>query len=488
LPAPPKLAPVSDAVLAGLQSEVQAYPTAAGWRKVAERAVLVKDFPLASEAFSKESAIYRDKGSVQAALAEESKARQYGTESQLFQTKPAVVPSSLERLEPSSGCYVGAFIDRDDTLKKHQFASQIHGDIEQFNDLVGKPHASFFMYRAYGKPFPRKWAEFVKSHGAVPHIAWEPKDLKQVRDDDYLNHFLAEAKAFDHPLMLRFASEMNGAWTPYNGDPEAYKEAFRLVYEKSRSAPKVALMWCPNSVPRSTIEDYYPGDDFVDWVGVNFYSVPFLDNDPNRPGDLVHPTDHLRDVYETYSTKKPIAIGEWAASRQSALTDRNLQDFGTGKMAALYADLPTRFPRVKMVNWYDCDNIEEAKDSRKLNNFQLTDSEQVLGSYQRAVSSQHFLGAGQTSSALVYEPVAGKLKLSEADKLRLALKSYDPKLRVFFEVDQKVIHASDNPLEWYVTGAQLASGGGKGRLRILVYDSSNRFVMEQTADFQVEKS
>ena len=124
------------------------------------------------------------------------------------------------------------------------------------------------MYRSYGKPFPTEWAEYVKSQGAMVHIAWEPSDISKVASDDYLKNFIDEADKLDHPVMLRFAGEMNGEWTAYNGDPEAYKKAFRVVFEESRRATKVALMWCPNTVPQADIDDYYPGDDHVDWASL----------------------------------------------------------------------------------------------------------------------------------------------------------------------------------------------------------------------------
>ena len=36
------------------------------------------------------------------------------------------------------------------------------------------------------------------------------------------------------------------------------------------------------SVPKKG-HPYYPGDEYVDWVGVNFYSVYYHDNGPSRP-------------------------------------------------------------------------------------------------------------------------------------------------------------------------------------------------------------
>lgn len=449
---------------------------AGDWRALADYAVEVEDFATAHDAYTKESKIYRELGHTQAAIAEEIKARKYATESGFYVSdRSPATNTSLERLEPPRGCYLGAFIDRDDEISKIHFQSQTHGDIDQFNKLVKRPHATFFMYRSYGMPFPMKWAEYVKRKGAFPHIAWEPRSLDDVKDDEYLRKFLRDAASLDHPVILRFASEMNGQWTRYHGDPEAYKEKFRLVFQESRKAPKVALMWCPNAVPQKTIKEYYPGDDYVDWVGVNFYSVPFLDNDPNRPGDLLFPTDHFRYVYQTYAEKKPIAIGEWAASQASALSETPVTKFAVTKMSQLYATLPTRYPRVKMVNWYDCNNLIQARDDRKLNNYQITKPPAVRDAYQASVASKHYLEAGEDTAPFQFKAVAKSCELGPKDELRVWLKSYDPVLKLYFLLNGKVIHASDDPNNWFVTGHQLRSAKG-GLLIVKAYDSKDRFV------------
>lgn len=485
LPGPARAGGADNARLASLLQQARSYPSGPGWREVAELAVELEDYATATMAYSEEAEIYRQSGDVQAAIVEEGKAAQFATELKLYYTVPAPSAGKLERLEPAAGCYVGAFIDRDDNLKQTMLASQVYGDVDQFNELTGKPHASFFMYRSYGEPFPTEWGEYLKARGAIVNIAWEPHDIGQVQADSaYLTQFVNAAARLDHPVMLRFASEMNGAWTSYNGDPEAYKKAFRAVHEATRRAPKVALLWCPNSVPVKDIEAYYPGDEYVDWVGVNFYSVPFLDNDVNRPGERIHPTEHLKYVYEKYSQRKPIAIGEWAASQQSSVSQKSFLDFGTTKMSQLYSSLPTEFPRVKLVYWYDKDNITaESKADRRLNNYQLTSPPQMLEQYRRSVSSPYFIGAGQDSPRFVYRTLEGTPKLSNSDVVRVFLKSYDPDLRVYFKADGAIIHASQNPSEWYLTASQL-KGVKNSEVTVLVYDSRSRFVTREVFKVQ----
>ncbi len=79
---------------------------------------------------------------------------------------------------PANGCYIGAYIELDEATG---------GDIEAFEQMVGKPHATYFRYVGYGSPFPFRWVREMHRQNILPHIAWEPNDgLEPVDDDDYL--------------------------------------------------------------------------------------------------------------------------------------------------------------------------------------------------------------------------------------------------------------------------------------------------------------
>src|ERR1051326_7157964 len=124
---------------------------------------------------------------------------------------------------------------------------QTHRDPSEFEERTGKKHASYFCYLLYGKPFPLRWAERLRDEGAIPHIAWEPRRLAEVREDRTLEAFADALARFDAPVFVRFAGEMNGDWTPYHEDPALYRAKFRLVHRVlAQRAPKAALIWCVN--------------------------------------------------------------------------------------------------------------------------------------------------------------------------------------------------------------------------------------------------
>ncbi|RYG68708.1 hypothetical protein EON80_11090, partial [bacterium] len=297
-------------------------------------------------------------------------------------------------LEPVLGCYSGAFIDRDDTLGAgFQTANwQTHRTPEQFLAKSGRLPGSLFIYLQYGRPFPTEWVLKLKEANVIPHIAWEPKSLAAVQNDDYLHGFARAAREADWPVFIRFASEMNGFWTPYNGNPKLYREKFRLVHRiLHQHAPRLATIWCVNNPPLANALDYYPGDDACDWVGVNLYSVPFHENRRDKPAFDESPLALLDPIYNRFAVKKPIAICEFAAAHQSAVDMKVIPDFAIDKINQLYGALPLKYPRVKMINWFNMDTIKYPTPGKSRNNYLLMKHPRVIKAWREATGSAHFL-------------------------------------------------------------------------------------------------
>ena len=296
---------------------------------------------------------------------------------------PAVSAPRPERakFEPESGCYVGAYVLAD---------QNISGRMERWEELTGKGHASYLKYVGYGRPFPTEWATAVHRLGAAPNLAFEPNDgLGSVKDDDYLRTFARAAGTLKGPIFIRFASEMNGPWTRYHGDPAAYRNTFRLVARVMREeAPNVAMVWTPYCSPARPIPDYYPGDDAVDWVGVNIYSVHHHDGNLHHPAHREDPAELLQPLYDLYADRKPIQISEYAATHFCKACGEYTADFAMDKMIRMYRSLPTRFPRVKMVYWFSWDTVSGKAAE---NNYAVTDDPVIRDTYRRLVAPEYYL-------------------------------------------------------------------------------------------------
>ncbi|MDP9750276.1 MULTISPECIES: stalk domain-containing protein [Thermoanaerobacter] len=290
----------------------------------------------------------------------------------------------LSKYEPKKGAYLGAYVYQD-TL--------INGDMKKFNELTGKKHASFFIYVGYGSPFPQKWIDQLKEVGAAAHIAFEPNNgLDQVKDDQYLRNFARKLKESGIPVFLRFASEMNGDWTAYSGDPKKYIEKWRLVHDvMEEEAPNVMMVWTVFTFPQSNILAYYPGDEYVDWVGVNIYNVVYHNNNIKLKADHEDPLELLNYVYDTFSERKPIQISEFGATHYTITDGKYYVDFAIEKITRMYNGLKTKYPRVKSIFYFDVNNLINAPSGRRINNYAITDDERILKTYSNLISDPYFL-------------------------------------------------------------------------------------------------
>ncbi|MCB0826446.1 MAG: hypothetical protein KDC26_09670 [Armatimonadetes bacterium] len=297
------------------------------------------------------------------------------------------------KFEPEVGCYLGAFIDLDYSLDS-VYVDQVGKTRRlpsEFEQKTGRTHATYFYYMAYGSRTASDWIQKLGSEDKIVHIALEPNNgLQWVKDDEYLNELAIKFAATKTPIFLRFASEMNGTWTKYSGNSMLYKEKFQLVAKvMHEKAPNVAMVWCPYTTPTGPIESFYPGDKSVDWVGVNLYSVTYFDQNKNKPAAQIHPVEMLDYVYNKYSARKPIMVGEYGATHYSALEGKSVSDFAQRAIAAMYSSLPRAYPRVKCINYFNGNNL--ILDHRKNNNYAVTQDENVLKTYAKVVSEDYFL-------------------------------------------------------------------------------------------------
>ena len=235
---------------------------------------------------------------------------------------------------------------------------------------------------------------------AAAHIALEPNlGLDSVLDDEYLHNLAQLLGETGRPIFLRYASEMNGNWTNYSGDPELYIEKWRLVHDvMEKEAPNVIMVWTVFTSPTSTMAAYYPGDAYVDWVGVNIYNVVYHNNDIEQYAADEDPLELLDYVYDTYSDKKPIQISEYGVTHYTVTDNAKYVDFAISKLERLYKGLKTDYPRVKSIFYFDVNNTANAPEGRQINNYALTDELRILETYKSLIADPYFLSDLQPAS------------------------------------------------------------------------------------------
>jgi mannan endo-1,4-beta-mannosidase len=186
-----------------------------------------------------------------------------------------------------------------------------------------------------GRPLQRDIADTVADRGSRLSITWEPWDstagtisqprysLPSIiagRHDRYIDAFARSVSLYPHRVILRFMHEMNGFWYPWasgvdGNTPAQYARAWRHVHDRftAMGADNVRWLWAPNAVypGAGALAPLYPGDAYVDLVGISTYNWGARRHDGVRTrwqsfGSLLVPTlQRLRQI-----TSKPIWVAE----------------------------------------------------------------------------------------------------------------------------------------------------------------------------------
>ncbi|WP_240418192.1 glycoside hydrolase family 26 protein [Paenibacillus periandrae] len=400
-------------------------PTLAWWSMQIDNAVEKQEWRLASDYTSRKAAFYRSKSELTQAAAMEKLSQQYADKEPdklLIESASAVIPADspitldayvsmpgapnpkLAKFEPVTGVYLG-MLGAD---------KRVAFNWKQIEPVYGRTHAMYLTYVGWRKVqaqtnsyFPIQQADNVKAMGGSLQIGWEPRyGLDDVLDDEYVRTFAKEAKASGIPVFLRYASEMNGAWVPWHGDPVKYIEKFRLIHNiMKEEAPNVVMVWSPNFMPMDNIDAYYPGDEYVDWIGYSLYAIdgPQGAND-DKSGFL----QSFRPLSEAYPNK-PIMISESGVSHYNLIKNESYERWAEDQLGDLYAYLSRMYPRVKAITYFNFSK-ERAVRSKMEAVYDLGENAFADRLYQRLIQSDFYLSQvkdqAQTKENIVYKPLA----------------------------------------------------------------------------------
>jgi len=248
-----------------------------------------------------------------------------------------------------------------------------------FEDSAKKNVSIVMLYQGWGVPvtetdstryFRTSWMNNVRSHGSIPMVTWEPwlytagvdqpeyalTNIIHGKFDDYVKKWAGDSKSWGHPYFLRFAAEMNGYWFPWservNGNQDGeYVEAWRHVHDifTSEGVTTVTWVWSPNveyDDSSAALEGLYPGDDYVDWLGMDGYNWGTVKSD--------HVWQTFSEVFtQTYNhiitlSTKPLMVAETACAEQGGSKADWITD-------AYSTQIPNNFEKIKAVIWFNED-------------------------------------------------------------------------------------------------------------------------------------
>lgn len=298
---------------------------------------------------------------------------------------PATGP--LAKFEPAYGTYFGIYSEQD---------PEMGNEFRKSADIYGRKHAIYLAYATYGEPFPQLYVDRVKEAEGALQIAWQPlAGLSGVADDAYLRQWARAAKAAGIPIFLRFAGEMNGDWTAWSGDPAVFIEKFRAVSTvMHEEAPNVAMVWSPGDVPRFNMDKFYPGDAYIDWVGVSLYTEPYSNGNPAESMEATTPIERLNEIYSLYADRKPIMLSETGISHYTTADERSHTDFALMNLDRLYRVMPAKYPRLKAITYYNVG----LKGKEHPNDYMLIDNPDMFALYKQLIADPYLLDDVRTGA------------------------------------------------------------------------------------------
>lgn len=104
-------------------------------------------------------------------------------------------------------------------------------------------------------------------------------DTVQRKYDDQLTKLARWFKENNVPIFLRIGYEFDFAQNQY--DPREYQAAYKYIVDflRKEGVSNVAYVWHSYGVvnPVKPFTNWYPGDDYVDWIGTSFFN-PDMDS------------------------------------------------------------------------------------------------------------------------------------------------------------------------------------------------------------------
>lgn len=191
--------------------------------------------------------------------------------------------------------------------------------------------------------------------GRLPMISWEAvgasiEDIAAGHYDAYIQSWAEGVKAYKDIVYLRPFPEMNGDWTPWNGQPERFVVAWQRMVNifSTVGADNVRWVWAPNvtdepRIDSNRMELYYPGEAYVDVLALDGYNW----GTTRSWSEWTSFENVFRAPYERIAKlgNQPIWLAEVASAEEG------------GSKAAWIAEMfsTTAFPRLEALIWFNED-------------------------------------------------------------------------------------------------------------------------------------
>lgn len=334
---------------------------------------------------------------------------------------------AIKIVAPITGMYQGAFADfggEEDVVTEKR--------IIQYQEMVGKKIAWAYFSNNWdeGIKFPEDSVTLIDSLGIIPFIRMMPRtDFDEGKIDPVytlqgiingtfdaeLQSWAQDAKRVGIPIMVEFGTEVNGDWFPWSGilnggsktngygnpnypdGPERFRDAYRHIIDLFREQDVKNITWCFHVFPPqeagdrpalldnwNKIRNYYPGDNYIDWIGISAYGA---DEPRVEWKSFTEIMDAVYPELAAISSTKPLAVFEFGV-----IEDPSEGDKSEWIKVALESLESGRYPRIKGISYWDEKWIDEKLNTIDL---RLNSSSNAVAAFKEIISSPFFVSDAQ---------------------------------------------------------------------------------------------
>jgi len=238
--------------------------------------------------------------------------------------------------------FLGVFAPKiDNGITDLNNVKKISNQIDENFDIIS-------LYLVWGKNiganFPQPLIDSIYSQKSIPMITWEPwldsfadelNDSIHVYElieagyfDNYIKSFAEKLKNLHRPVFLRFVHEFDNPFYPWyvNGDDASvkFKKVWIHTYEIFKNNGATNVIWIWNPWKSKNVASFYPGKEYVDWIGVNILNYGKL----NQDGKWYD----FKDLYEPFHDElenlpfAPVIISEFSTIKGKQKQDEWLKN------------------------------------------------------------------------------------------------------------------------------------------------------------------
>lgn len=211
--------------------------------------------------------------------------------------------------------------------------------LPSLESTTGRPLGIVHVYTAWQQPAPVDDLESVAAGGSIPLLDWgcgpSAAAVAAGTFDAQIESYAEALKSLGSPVFLRWCWEMNlVASHPQLGGPSQFVAGWTHIWTifHQVGATNVAFVWCP-ALSGADPVPYYPGSQYVDWIGVDGY---------DRSGSTTFGAIFGPFVEQWSGQGKPMMVAETGAT-------------GPGQAAyveSIGTDMPS-LPALKAVVYFD---------------------------------------------------------------------------------------------------------------------------------------